>query len=386
MHHLKLAFTSILLFTLVTGVNAGGFDSVEDLGRALFFDTNFSKNRTQACATCHSPQHAFSDPRKNASGNAVSLGDDGHSLGDRNTPTLSYIGFNPEFSHTKEDKYVGGFFLDGREKNLVDQAKKPVLDPIEMAMPDITEVVKRIQENSTYVNAFKKFYGEEIFRTQDSAYHAMAESIAAFEKTKFFASFDSKYDRHLRGEYEMTEQEELGMTLFFSQQFSNCNICHQLKPTPHRMEETFSNYEYHNIGTPENSYARAVNGIGPGHVDRGLLQNPEVHDPKQAGKFKVPSLRNVAVTAPYMHNGVFENLRTVVLFYNKYNSRSPKRQINPETGKPWRAPEVTANISLKELETGPALDDRRIDALVAFMQTLTDKRYEHMLKKITKSE
>ena len=81
-----------------------------------------------------------------------------------------------------------------------------------------------------------------------------------------------------------------------------------------------------------------------------------------------------------MHNGVFEELRTVILFYNKFNSNSSKRQVNPETGKQWQSPEVSKNISLAELEKGPALDDRRIDALVAFMETLTDKRYEHLLE------
>jgi cytochrome c peroxidase len=78
-------------------------------------------------------------------------------------------------------------------------------------------------------------------------------------------------------------------------------------------------------------------------------------------------------------HGVFKDLRTVVLFYNKYNSKSEKRQINPETGQKWHTPEVNNNISIKELETGPALKDREIDALVAFMKTLTDKRYEHLL-------
>jgi cytochrome c peroxidase len=81
-----------------------------------------------------------------------------------------------------------------------------------------------------------------------------------------------------------------------------------------------------------------------------------------------------------MHNGVFADLRTVVLFYNKYNSRRPERQINPETGQPFGPPEVPENISLTELETGPALDDKRIDAIVAFLETLTDKRYEPLLR------
>ena len=80
-----------------------------------------------------------------------------------------------------------------------------------------------------------------------------------------------------------------------------------------------------------------------------------------------------------MHNGVFEDLRTVVLFYNKYNSALPEDQINPETGAPFAAPEVEGTLSMTELETGPALDDKRIDAIVAFLKTLTDARYEHLL-------
>jgi len=169
------------------------------------------------------------------------------------------------------------------------------------------------------------------------------------------------------------------MTLFFSQQFTNCHLCHQLQPRPAQAEETFSNYEYHNIGVPVNTALRRLNGLAETHVDHGLLEHPAIDDAAQAGKFKTPTLRNVAVTAPYMHNGVFKDLRTVVLFYNKYNSKSSKRQINPETGEQWAPPEVAENLSLEELEHGPALDNRRIDALVAFMKTLTDQRYEHLL-------
>ncbi|MGL4294270.1 MAG: methylamine utilization protein MauG, partial [Aestuariivirga sp.] len=82
------------------------------------------------------------------------------------------------------------------------------------------------------------------------------------------------------------------------------------------------------------------------------------------------------VTAPYMHNGVFKDLRTVILFYNKYNAKAARRQINPETGKAWDPPEVDGTLSLEELASGPALKDREIDALVAFLKTLTDKRFE----------
>jgi len=289
--------------------------------------------------------------------------------------------FSPAFHLNEDGEYVGGQFHDGRAADLAEQAGGPPLNPIEMGMPGKAAVVERLLENPAYVQAFKQLHGADIFDDSERAYAAMAQSIAAFERTDLFAPFDSKYDRHLRGEYQMTPMEDLGMTLFFSQQFTNCNICHQLKPTPNREGETFSNYQYHNIGVPRNSAARAVNGMAAGHVDRGLLDNPAIDDPKQAGKFKVPTLRNVAVTGPYMHNGVFKDLRTVVLFYNKYNSKSSKRQVNPETGERWRAPEVAENLSLEELETGPALNNKRIDALVAFMKTLTDRRYEHLLEK-----
>ena len=182
------------------------------------------------------------------------------------------------------------------------------------------------------------------------------------------------------GEYELTREEELGMTLFFSEQFTNCNQCHQLITLPGSAHDTFSNYTFHNIGVPVNSALRTTNGFGTGYIDQGLLENPNVNDLSQAGKFKVPTLRNVAITKPYMHNGVFQDLKTVVLFYNKYTTRSSAAQINPETGETWKAAEVGENISITELESAPALDERRINALVAFMRLLTDRRYEPLLE------
>ena len=198
--------------------------------------------------------------------------------------------------------------------------------------------------------------------------------------TEEFAPFDSKYDRFLAGEYTFTPEEELGRLLFFSEQFTNCNQCHQLHTSPIAEQETFSDYRYYNIGVPSNIAGRRANGVAPETVDHGLLGNPAVSDPSEDGKFRTPTLRNVAVTGPYMHNGVFENLRTVVLFYNKFNSQAEARQINPETGAPWREPQVNGTLAEQELTHGPALDDQRIDALVAFMETLTDARYEDLLE------
>ena len=108
------------------------------------------------------------------------------------------------------------------------------------------------------------------------------------------------------------------------------------------------------------------------------MANPNVKDVAQNGKHKVPTLRNVAVTAPYMHNGVFKDLKTVIEFYDKYNNKD--RNINPETNKPWDDAEVKETIALKELKAN-ALTDRKVEALVAFMKLLTDKKYEHLLEK-----
>lgn len=355
-------------------------DPLVDLGTDLFFDVNLSANRTMACATCHDPSFGFVDPRATDLGRAVSLGDDGVSLGDRNAPTAGYAAMTPDFHRNDDGLWVGGQFLDGREPDLEGQAGGPPLNPIEMGMPDKAAVVARLRENDGYITAFDALFGAGVLDDPEAGYAAMTQAIAAFERSDEFMPFDSKYDRYLRGEATFTEQEELGRVLFFSEQFTNCTLCHLNGTSAMDPHETFSTYEYHNIGVPENLAVRAGNGVGPGTVDHGLLGNPAVDDPATDGQFKSSSLRNVAVTGPYMHNGVFEDLRTVILFYNHYNSVDPARQINPETGLPWRDPEVPGTLSMTELEHGPALDDQRIDALVAFLRTLTDARYEHLLE------
>lgn len=387
-HHVAaLGFGFLVALAGCSGGDSGGDAGDEErpalhtqalLGERLFSDVDLSRNRTQSCATCHDPEHAFVDPRDNGVGGAVSLGDDGVSLGDRNAPTAAYALFSPRFAVTADGEFRGGQFHDGRAPTLAEQAAGPPLNPIEMGMPDAASVVARIRESPEYVEAFAFLHGDGILDDVDAAYAAMAESIARFEEEdERFAPFDSKYDRALRGEYELTSQERLGQSLFFSEQFTNCNLCHQLQPFPARPDETFTNYEYENIGVPVNEAVRAANGSSAGYVDHGLLGNPAIADPAQDGKYKVPTLRNVAVTGPYMHNGVFADLRTVVLFYDKFNN--PERVLNPETGAPWAAPEVAETVSLEDLEHGPALTDERVDALVAFLKLLTDGRYEHLI-------
>lgn len=362
---------------LMAGSSDAPYASLVSWGEALFFDPTLSANGTQACSTCHDPEHGYADPRTSDAGQMVSLGDDGVSLGDRNAPTASYAAFSPTFGKNARNEWHGGQFLDGRAATLEEQAAGPFTNPLEMAMPDAAAAVARARQNPGYAATLDARLGPGA--SDDAAFAELTAALAAYERTPIFAPFDSRYDRSLRGEVKLTDQEELGRLLFFSKQFTNCNLCHQLRALPGEEKETFTNYQYRNIGTPANPAVRALNGSVPDRVDHGLLEHLGIDDPAMDGRYKVPTLRNVAVTGPYMHNGVFADLRTVIQFYNHYNSRKPAAMVNPETGQHWGPPEVPGTVALDELEVGPALDDQRIDALVAFLRTLTDARYEPLL-------
>lgn len=351
-------------------------ETLAALGETLFFDPGLSGTGTQSCATCHDPAHAFSDPRTGAAGRAVSEGADGVSHGDRNTPMLTYAALSPTFHRDAKGRYKGGLFWDGRADDLEEQAGQPMLNPAEMAMPDRAAVVAWLREDEDYARRFGDLFGAGALDDVDAAFDHATSALAAYQRTAEFTAFDSKYDRYMRGEAELTSQEQFGQTVFITW---NCRLCHQLQKQGVAPRESFTSFEYHNIGVPLNQAARSASGLGSDHVDRGLAQRPGIDDPAQAGRHRVPSLRNVAVTGPYMHNGAFEDLRTAVIFYNKYTSRRPISQINPETGEDWGPPEVGENLSLTELRSGLMLDDARVDALVAFLETLTDSRYEPLL-------
>ena len=374
--------------------DSGSITEVQ-LGDALFHDTNLSLERTQACSTCHDPDHAFADPSINGNGDvrSASVGDDGVSLGDRNTPTALYSASIPEFTHGTHQRfnspqgdytgYIGGQFWDGRAAALEDQAGGPPLNPIEMNLPDKATAVARLRENTDYESAFTELYGTNIFDDIDEAYSAMTQAIAAFERSPDMSPFTSKYDKFIRGDYEYSpvSKAALGKARFFSQQFTNCATCHQLRPNGNE-GETFSNYEFHNIGVPVNTRLRAANGSDEGFTDTGLASVDAVTDESDldelAGKFRVPTLRNVGVTAPYMHNGVFQSLDTVIRFYDRHLASSTNG-VNPETGVAWAAPEVGENISFPELRQGTALSENDIEGLVCFLYSLTDEQYEHLL-------
>lgn len=411
MHKVILSTLTLVLLTACGGGGGGStttpsttnpFDSKAKLGEALFLDKNLSKTRNTSCATCHNPEHAFVDTRFSEAGadqaifihGALSVGDDGFSLGGTNSPTAAYAHLSPEFNISNGIP-KGGQFHNGRAKTLADQATRPPLDIHEMQMPSNASVVERIQENPLYVEAFETLYGKTIFNDTNASYQAMADAMEAFQKTELFSPFDSKYDRFLKCRaqgggtnecYEAdnwTELEQLGESLFFSNANTNCKTCHQLKSDIDLMEETFSNYEYHNIGTPKNLKAlQARVDVGSAQsadvIDHGVFgAYPEEVNASKDGSVRVPTLRNVALTAPYMHNGVFQELKTVLEFYDHMGGNG-RRLINPETNEPWGEPDVNATINRTDLQM-PELDDRKIEALEAFLKTLTDKRYEHLL-------
>lgn len=355
----------------------------EQMGQVLFNDTALSRNRTMNCASCHEPGRAYTDGRDSPIYKMVSTGADGSHFGDRNAPTAMYGRYHLPFSYDEKRKtYKGGVFWDGRAKDMAKQAGDPPLNQVEMMMPDKKTIIDRLKENPFYEENFKKIYGADIWDDIEKAYAAMGDAIQAYEHTEEFQPFTSKYDKYLRGEYELTSLEDLGRTLFFSNNNVNCKTCHALR-TEDSPEEPFTSFEYHNIGVPTNPDLIKFLKFKDDYKDAGLQKNPLVNgDPKQAGKFKTPTLRNVAVTGPYMHNGVFKDLRTVVLFYDKYNN--PDRKINPETGKEWGPTDYEETVNLDDLKA-QALTDRKVDALVAFMKILTDEKYEHLLEEQDKA-
>ena len=395
--------------------DAPKFSTKVELGKQLYSDKNLSRDGNQSCATCHNPDKGFIDDRTNDASrdtghgliaSAGSLGDNQTSIGDRNAPTAAYAAFSPAFheeTHNRPNKimtdldieaytgFVGGQFWDGRETDLKGQAGGPPLNPGEMNMPDKASVVERIKENAEYVAGFEHVYGGNIFDDVEAAYAAMAESIGEFEKEPEFATFDSKYDRTFLNfrdenfyEFPITSKALTGQALFFSSNLT-CAACHQLQPLRIK-EEVFTSFEYHNIGVPVNTALREINGVT--ELDKGLLNNPTVTAETEKGKFKVPTLRNVAVTAPYMHNGIFNELETVIRFYQHAkekalftNNGTPVKLINnPETNAPWGEAEIDQNIEHDILgKSKQNLDDGEVEALVCFFMSLTDARYEHLL-------
>ena len=364
---------------MVPGVNAAqSIDEIKvNLGQTLFFDQNLSLNRNQSCASCHNPTLAFTDPRPNPVESAASLGSDETSIGDRNTPSINYAASSPEaYFDESLGRYRGGQFWDGRAGTLESQARLPLFNPKEMALVDTAMLSKRIKQTNYYIENFPKAFGLVVFSDDESLLAAVAASLSAFQKADFFSPFDSKYDRFLRGDHPLSAIEEAGRALFFSQTGSNCTSCHLYKDSDD-LPEPFSNFSYYNLGVPVNQTLRSQNGMGESFRDVGFNLESDSENFPGRGRFKVPGLRNVVVTSPYMHNGVFRELKTVLEFHDRYNNSA--RILNPETQAPWAEAETEEWIDSRILE-GRNLSDQDIDSLIAFLKLLTDRRYEKLIE------
>ena len=332
----------------------------ERLGKLLFFDRDLSTPPGQACSDCHSPSAGFGDPNQQL---PVSRGAHPDRFGNRNDLTAAYAAFIPPLRFDEEeDLWVGGLFWDGRAATLADQAKGPPLNPVEMANPDVQAIAEALR-GAEYRDLFLTVYGQDALDDADRAFDHMAEAIAMYEKTSEVNPFDSKYDGYLAGEAELTEQELRGLAAFEDEAKGNCAACHPSRPGPEGSPPLFTDHSYDNLGTPKNPESPfyfvppEFNPDGAAYVDLGL--GGFVGDPTQNGKFRVPTLRNVALTPPYMHNGVFKTLYQVVAFYNT-------RDVAP-----WPPPEVAANVNHDELGNLD-LTPQEIEDIVAFMRTLSD--------------
>ncbi len=298
------------------------------LGKKLFFDPILSKDSSLSCESCHKQADAFSDIRR------VSRGVNGD-FGKRNASALINLAW-------QKDR----FFWDGRVTTLQEQALKPVEDPTEMHLP-WSEAVYRIQNNAVYKELFYKAFG---IRNITKEY--ITKAIAQFEKT--LISYNSKFDKIARNELDFTPQEKLGFDIFKDER-ADCFHCHSSSAP-----EVFI--------SPDRTFAN--NGLDSvisvnEFVDKGLGEF--TGNPNDYGRFKIPTLRNLAFTAPYMHDGRFETLDEVINFY----SDGPK-------GSPTLEP-IMREKANKRLETnghwGLNLTPSQKAALKAFLLTLTDSTF-----------
>lgn len=381
---MKKAFFNILIsFSFSCSAFAVTLTPEQQLGEILYKDKNLSLNRNQSCETCHSliPTKqglapSFVDITNVKKGTAVSTGSIESKTGVLNSPTIAYAGFSPEFHFDEtEELYIGGQFWNGRAKDLIEQAKQPLVNPVEMAMPDELSVVNRLQENSLYVDKFKQLYKVNLTDTSEKSvtkiYHRLAQAISAFEQSAVFNKFNSKFDYALFGKTQLSALEKKGLVLF--QGKAKCSACHTIDITVdehgNMIPPVFSDFSYDNLGLPRN-----VNISKNPEPDLGLGGRTDIENPAaELGKHKVMTLRNIALTAPYGHNGVFKTLEQTVHFYNTRDTLKKVANNNsPEFGKTaWAEAEIAENVNTEELGN-LELTASEEKAIVAFLKTLTD--------------
>ena len=398
---LALVGGAALILTPLVGITRAqttGLTPLEELGKALFFDTNLSDPPGQACAACHAPQVGFTGPDSAINlATGVYPGAIPTRFGNRKPPTAAYA-FGPIFQFDPvEGLWFGGTFWDGRATGwtlgdpLAEQAQGPFLNPVEQNMASPTDVCLAVQAG-TYATMFDNVWGPgslDCYAGVMATYEKIARSISAYERSAEVNPFSSKYDLYLRGEDRLTVIEKKGLRLFEGKAL--CSQCHISELGLNGELPMFTDFTYDNIGQPRNplnpfyTMPPWINPDGAAWIDPGLGgflasagYGPGVYE-MELGKHKVPTLRNVDLrpTKPsvkaYGHNGYFKSLNAIVHFYNTRDVLpSCESMMSPMEGRNcWPAAEVSANMNTDELGN-LGLKPREEEAIVEFLKTLSD--------------
>ena len=397
-----LLVISVLLFA-VGAVAANGLTDREELGKAIFFDTNLSINNNQSCAACHALESGWTGPiRAINAGGAVYEGSIPDKFGNRKPPSAAYATPSPILHYDSDEAlFIGGNFWDGRATGerlgnpAAEQALGPFLNPLEQALNSPGDVISRICA-SDYSSLFKDVCGPDACDPANvsAAYDCVGLSVAAYEASSEVNQFSSKYDAFLKGQVKLTKEEKKGLNLFKSK--GKCSNCHLLDPGPNGEPPLFTDFTFDNLGVPRNPvnpfYSEPdFNPQGVAWIDLGLggfLESRTDYQQFAAennGKMKVPTLRNVdkwdttelgTQSKAYAHNGYFKTLKQIVHFYN---TRDAKPRCEDDFTSVddaiaqgcWPAPEMPENVNTDELGN-LHLTDAQEDAIVAFLKTLSD--------------
>ena len=371
---------------------AGALSAEARLGREIFFDQHLSASGRMACATCHDPAHAYAP----ADARATALG--GPALdrpGLRAVPSLRYVlartphwfkqfQANPLERLTETDSVpTGGFTRDGRFDTLHDQARAPLLAGEEMANASEAAVAGKLRQ-AAYADEFRRVFGAPALADDAQAFAKATLALERFQlEDPSFRPYSSRFDRYLRGEQALSAQEMRGFQAFADPARGNCAACHLVAPGADGSPPLFTDFSFSTLGAPRNP--RLAANADPQHFDLGLC-GPQRTDQRAqqawCGMFKTPSLRNVASRGVFLHNGVFTRLEDVVRFYaerdihpEKWYPRDTRGRIDRYNDLP-RA--LRANIDVLDAPLDrkpgdkPALDDRDVADIVAFLGTLTD--------------
>ncbi|MBT2176714.1 cytochrome c peroxidase [Ralstonia sp. GP73] len=372
-----------------------GLSPMAQVGKQIFFDQTLSASGKQSCASCHDPARGFTDPNNLA----VSIGGPNSDLpGLRNTPSLNYASFTPNFKIDSTGKASGGFFRDGRSASLADQAQQPFTNAFEMANLSADDVFKTLLTRP-YLEQFKAVFTPAGIQDSANAMQSIGRALAAFQsEDPSFHTFDSKFDAYLAGKTNLTDAETRGLLLFNNPTKGNCNACH-ISTGKGSTPALFTDFTYDNVGIPRNWSIAAnqegttlpyvpKNGLALGnpnysYYDLGIcgpLRTDFRVGGSTCGKFKVPTLRNIALTPPYFHNGVFQTLDQVVAWYITRDT-DPGRWYVKADGTPDvpyndLPAAFDANVNVAEVPynpgTAPSLTNQEMSDLVHFLCTLTD--------------